>query len=135
MRVFVSARPDEPYLCTIDWISPVLDAGTRSVRIRGRIDNADHRLLADMYARIEVTLDPGEGSIVVPSSAVVCNENGQQVMVVASRQGDRLQLETRAVRAEPIDSTHARILSGLSAGEWIVPRGALGLSEELAADR
>ncbi len=63
VRVYAVGRADQPIDATLDWISPVIDDTTRSVRVRATVANPDRRLLADMYARLSVTADPGVGVV------------------------------------------------------------------------
>lgn len=143
MSITVAGRPDQPLSCTIDWISPVIDGTTRSVRIRGLLNNADRRLLADMYANLKVTLDGGEGSLVVPRSGVVRKGDAAWVFVLVEGDGAaggsgnagadaRLVFRRTPVRVESIDAQNDRVISGLNPGDTVVMVGALRLNEEAA---
>ena len=102
MKVILSSDPDHPRFCTVKWISPVIDATTRSIRIRGELDNKDGQLLAQMYATVVVTVSDGNSSIVVPADAVVRQGPDSFVFVVRARfrQGWRdLSPDTRQGRS------------------------------------
>ncbi|MGA2502175.1 MAG: efflux RND transporter periplasmic adaptor subunit [Tepidisphaeraceae bacterium] len=102
MKVIVASHPDEPRECTVEWISPVLDSNTRSIRIRGSLDNADGRLLADMYATIVLIVDDKTDSIVVPAEAVVRKRDITYAFVGCKHGDDAQVFERRIVKAEPI---------------------------------
>ncbi|MFI5380987.1 MAG: efflux RND transporter periplasmic adaptor subunit [Tepidisphaerales bacterium] len=102
MKVIVASHPDEPRECTVEWISPVLDSNTRSIRIRGSLDNSDGRLLADMYATIVLILDDQTDSIVVPAEAVVRKGNVNFAFVGRKGADDARVFERRVVKVESI---------------------------------
>lgn len=158
VRVVLTADPDHPRSCRIDWISPVLDPNTHSVRVRGTLNNKDGQLLADMYGTMIVTVDPGTNSIVLPSDCVVRDGADLYVFVEAGRRGNKTQFRRTKVEVAPIDvgfgvsttavaavtaqggeqprdgdadSTTVRITAGLRPGERVVRSGALGLFNEM----
>jgi cobalt-zinc-cadmium efflux system membrane fusion protein len=138
MDVSVSADRGVPAgrRCTVEWISPVLDPGTRSVRVRGTLPNADHALLADMYARIVLTIGEGRGAIVLPAESVVADPQGRRYVLVKEPVSDSaFRLRRRAVEVTPLDASRFRVLSGVSEGDEIVSRGALGLFAEVESSR
>ena len=87
MNVILASDPEHalPGDYSVTWISPVIDANTRSIKIRGELDNSDGRLLAQMYATLVVTVNDGNGSIVVPTDAVVRKGPQAYVFVVIPR--------------------------------------------------
>ncbi len=104
MNVIVVSHPDEPRECTVEWVSPVLDSTTRSIRIRGSLDNRDGRLLAEMYCSIILQIEGPTDSIILPSDAVVRKEDTAFVFVrVASTQG-AATYQRRPVKVEPVAS-------------------------------
>jgi cobalt-zinc-cadmium efflux system membrane fusion protein len=105
MKVIVASHPDEPRECTVEWVSPVLDANTRSIRIRGSLDNRDGRLLADMYCTILLQIEEPKDSILVPNDAVVRKEDAAFVFVRTQVAKDgEATYERRAVKVEPVGS-------------------------------
>jgi cobalt-zinc-cadmium efflux system membrane fusion protein len=105
MTVIVASHPDEPRECTVEWVSPVLDANTRSIRIRGSLDNRDGRLLADMYCTILLQIEDPKDSILLPSDAVVRREDAAFVFVRTTAAADgSATYERRAVKVEPVGS-------------------------------
>lgn len=159
MQVIVTSDPDHPRNCKIDWISPVLDPNTHSIRVRGKLANPDGHLLADMYGTLVVTVNPGKNSIVVPADCVVRQGTDAFVFAVESRGGGRTEYRRVKVQIAPVDvgfgisdsavaATSAgrdtsrsgaddtaarpiRVVQGLRAGQIIVQSGALGLFNEM----
>jgi cobalt-zinc-cadmium efflux system membrane fusion protein len=133
MKIVLAAYPDLPLESSIDLISPQLDAATRSIRVRGRIPNADRRLLADMYGTLRVTIDEGKGSILVPTDAVVQKlENAYVFVRKSSGQDGSALFEKREVQVMTGDESRTRVTRGLSAGETVVTRGVLNLFDEMS---
>jgi multidrug efflux pump subunit AcrA (membrane-fusion protein) len=104
MKVIVASHPDEPRECQVEWVSPVLDSNTRSIRIRGSIDNHDRRLLADMYCSIILQIEDPTDSIILPGEAVVRKEDAAFVFVQKSSTGGVTSYERRPLSVEPIAS-------------------------------
>ena len=63
--VFVEAYPGESFPGKVDLISPSMDRSSRTVKTRVAVDNADGRLLAGMFAKVQVFL-PGEARALAP---------------------------------------------------------------------
>jgi len=133
VNVRIAAFPSLPLECRVDFISPQLDVATRSIRIRGTIDNRDRRLLADMYGTLLVTIDQGKDSIIVPAEAVVrkLQKSYAFVQIRAPSEGTVGRFEKRPITVETVDQDRLRVTQGLSAGEVIASRGALGLDQEM----
>ncbi len=157
VKVIFTSDPEHPRDCTVEWVSPVIDATTRSIKIRGSLDNTDGRLLAQMYTTLLVTVDEGKDAIVVPAVAVVHKGPEAFVFVREASGKDGTTYRRARVRVEPIDvgpglepvpavasSVAAgrpadatgpvqllRITEGVLAGQKIVLNGALGLFNEM----
>jgi RND family efflux transporter MFP subunit len=133
MKVRIAAFPSLPIECTVDFISPQLDTGTRSIKIRGTIDNHDRRLLADMYGTLLVTIDDGKNSIIVPAEAIVRKLQTSYAFVrkAGPSEGKAGTFERREVTVETVDQDRVRVVKGLAAGEVVASRGTLGLYQEM----
>lgn len=156
MKIFFTSEPDRARECKIDWISPVIDPNTHSVRIRGLLENKDGHLLSDMYGTLIVTVNDGTDSLIVPADAVVREDEKAFIFVRTADADGKKQFRRTLVKIAPIsvgfgasEGTSAaamaavrgmgpepqtaslRILEGLKPGEVIVVTGALGLFNEL----
>jgi len=133
VNVRIAAFPSLPVECTIDFISPQLDVTTRSIRVRGTIDNRERRLLADMYGTLIVTVDEGKDSIIVPAEAVVRKLQTTYAFVRTRppSEGKAGTFERREITVETVDQDLLRVTKGLSAGGVIAVRGTLGLYQEM----
>ena len=159
IKLTFTSDVEHPRDSKIDWISPVLDPNTHSIRIRGLLGNKDGRLLADMYGTMVVTVDPGKDAIVVPADCVVRKGNEAYVFIVAGHSGNRTSYRMASVTIEPVDvgfgvsdsaatafsaggdtsrtgggadsGRPVRVVKGLNAGDVVVQSGALGLYNEI----
>ncbi len=133
VNVRIAAFPSMPVECTIDFISPQLDTATRSIRVRGTVDNNERRLLADMYGTLLVTIEEGKNSVIVPAEAVVRKLQTSYAFVrtKAPSDGKAGTFEKREVTVETVDQDRLRVTKGLLAGDVIASRGTLGLYQEM----
>lgn len=131
VKVDVAARPGDPRQAAIEWISPVLDTTTRSVKVRCSLNNSDHLLLSDLFATLTVEIAPQDQAVVLPTSAVVRTFKDHCVFVRTAGGGEGSTYERRTVTAESLDPGRLRITSGLSRGDLVVENGALSLLTEM----
>ncbi len=115
VEVLVPARPGETLRGRVDYIYPVLERVTRSVRARVVISNPDERLLPGMYATVRLRT-PLVTALSVPVDAVVRTGLRDIVFVDA---GDGL-LRPAEVRTGRTLGGFAEILDGLEVGDRVV---------------
>lgn len=156
-KVFFTSEPDRARESKIDWISPVLDPTTHSIKLRGLLDNSDGHILSDMYGTMVVTVDDGKNSIVVPATAVQREEENAFVFVQVGQKGNAIVFRRTPVRVEPVDvgfgaadaasaaagsaarntgnsdqsAGSVRIAGGLHPNDLIVVSGGVGLLNEM----
>jgi membrane fusion protein, heavy metal efflux system len=151
ISVILTSDPEHVRRCKVEWISPVIDAGTRSIKIRGSLENQDGHLLAQMYATLAVTVSDGQGSLVIPADAVVRKASQAYVFVQAGSGPQGMSFRRTKVKVEPLDAgpglgeapagdgaasrgvpaQRLRVIEGLTPGQQIVRNGALGLFNEM----
>jgi len=110
-----------PITGTIELISDVLDPDRQTVPIRVRVKNATHGLRPHQF--VEATFAPTNADrlLIVPSDAVV-TDGAKSVVFVEVTPGE---LKRREVHVGRQTKDKAEIVSGLTAGERVVVRGAL----------
>ena len=158
MKVYFTSEPDRARECNVDWISPVLDPNTHSIKIRGLLDNADGHLLSDMYGTMVLTVAEGKGSLIIPADAVVRQDEDAWVFVQVGRNGSATTFRRTPVKLEPVDvgfgasqqvasaaagsaarttgtqgqsPGSVRVTEGLKSGDLIVVSGGVGLFNEM----
>jgi len=111
----------------ITHIADFVDPVTRTVKVRGSVDNRDHRLKAEMFVTGELALKGAPG-LVVPSAAVFLR--GDRYFVFVETAPGRFT--RRPVRLGAAYDSSQVVLDGLAATDTIVTDGALLLLRILA---
>jgi membrane fusion protein (multidrug efflux system) len=131
LRVRVQAWPGREFAGQVTAIDPAIDVATRMVRVRGRLDNADHALRPGMFADVDTLESTPDDVVAVPESAITYTPYGDSVfLVVEDPKGllvRRRQVDTGAVRDGMVAVT-----AGLEAGERVVAVGQNKLRNEQA---
>ena len=79
--VSVKAYPGEEFPGIVDLVSPAMDESSRTVKVRIAVENPDGRLLAGMFAAVEVFLPGKDETLAVPRNAVLEDEGRSFVFV------------------------------------------------------
>lgn len=127
VTVHVPAYPADAFTGKITNIGEVVDAATRTVKVRCVVPNPDHRLKPEMFARVKVQSKPGHKVIQVPSKAIL--NDGEKFYVIVAQEG--ITFRMRRVSVGPDLDGQSRILSGLTPGEKIVTDGAIFMRREI----
>jgi membrane fusion protein, heavy metal efflux system len=127
VAVRVSAYPGETFAGTVKHISDVVDAGSRTVKIRCVVNNPAHRLKSEMFAKVDVLNAAGRKVIMLPAKAVL-NEGDKSMVIVATEDN---VFRTRRVDVGPEAEGRVRILDGLRVGEKVVTDGAIFMKREI----
>ncbi len=130
IAVRAKAFPDRVFRGTIEVLGDSLDPATRTVKARGRVENPDRLLKAEMYVDVEVADPDAPKSLAVPSAAVIGSGEDRAVFVEESRGRFRRQ----AVSVGPERGGLTRVDAGLREGQKVVTEGAL-LLQSLLDDR
>lgn len=126
-RILIKAEGlDKPMRGEISFISPVVDANVRTVKVRAMIENSKYLLRASMFVKGTVILED-EKALVVPQAAVLTlyektycfksigQNRFERVPVTVSREGDAVD----------------GIAQGLAAGDLLVASDLLTLNHVL----
>jgi Cu(I)/Ag(I) efflux system membrane fusion protein len=110
----------------VDYVYPVLDPVTRTLKVRLRFDNPDERLKPNMYARVSIygRLEPNALSI--PREALI-PAPGRDRVVVAAGDGKFLVHE---VMTGIESGEYVEILAGISEGDKVVTSAQFLLDSE-----
>ncbi len=109
-------------------VADFVDPQTRTVKVRGTVENPERRVKAETYVVAELRVPSARG-FVVPTKAVYLR--GEQNYVFVDAGGGRY--ERRAVRLGPAGDGHQVVLEGLTADESVVVEGNLLLERLVAA--
>ncbi|WEM41228.1 efflux RND transporter periplasmic adaptor subunit [Photobacterium sp. DA100] len=103
VNMAIDALPGEQWQGYVDYIYPVLNSATRSMRVRVVFDNPELRLKPNMYTKLVIEAASEQQSLVVPRQAVIRNRDMTRVV---------LALGDGKYRS-------ARIETGMENREWI----------------
>ena len=125
LRISVSGLEGRPFSAKIDFIYPVLDEQTRTLRVRCTLENPDLVLRPQMFASVELRADLGT-RLAIPEDAVM--DTGERRVVFVETSPGRF--EPRQVTLGVSSSGKAQILSGVAEGERVVVRANFLLDSE-----
>jgi cobalt-zinc-cadmium efflux system membrane fusion protein len=113
--------PDKAFRGHIDKIFNVLDAASKTMKVRVTLDNADYRLKPEMFANVNVTYAGKDERVTIPARAVVFDKNRNYVVAV-DRHNNPIVREVSLYRTIG-DKTY--LTAGLSPGDRVVSRNQL----------
>lgn len=119
---FTVRGSDETYAGTVYAIEPLIDAETRTLRLRAEAPNAEGRLRPGAFADVDVVLGTIEETLVVPTFAVIPELGGQRVFVAENGTVQPRNVVT-GIRS---DST-VQITEGLSLQDTVITSGIQNL--------
>ena len=125
--VMVSAYPHAIFPGTITYISDVIDAATRTMRLRVTVPNPDRLLKPEMFATVRVYAAPTPDALTVPLAAVQNGPVGKILFV----QKEANEFEVRTVKLGSEQGEVVTVLEGVSAGEQVVTKGSFVLKSEM----
>ncbi len=108
--------PDKVFTGQVEYVYPVLDARTRSLKVRLRFDNPEGLLKPNMYADVTIYAKPRRKVLTVPIDAVI--RTGRQARVIVHLGEGRFKPVT--VRTGVESGERVEILSGLEEGQEVV---------------
>jgi Cu(I)/Ag(I) efflux system membrane fusion protein len=121
-RLELTSFPGETHTGKVQFIHPLLDPASRTLKLRlefkNRTDRNGPRLRPGMYATVLLDLPPTTG-LMVPAEAVVDTGDARYVFVTK----DGGHFEPRAVKVGARVKDRVEILSGVAEGETIVTTG------------
>jgi multidrug efflux pump subunit AcrA (membrane-fusion protein) len=128
-RLELPSQPGQPMTGRVKFVSPVLDAQNRTLRLRlefkNRIDKSGPRLRPGMYGTVYLALPAGTG-LMVPAEAVV--DSGELQYLFVARAGGHF--EPRRVEVGGHAGDRVEILSGVREGELVVTTGNFLIDSE-----
>ena len=125
VEVGLVARPDSLFRGRVSSVGGILDPETRTVQTIIECDNPRHRMLPNMYARVNMHIQ-NLNSIVLPKDAVLQGEKQRYVLLQTA---ENTYLRT-PVEVQSVDEHYLRVLKGLSVGDVIVTKGAFYLIDK-----
>ncbi|MBL1262499.1 efflux RND transporter periplasmic adaptor subunit [Candidatus Methylomicrobium oryzae] len=114
-RVTLDAYPGKTFTGKVGFVYPMLNAATRTVKVRVELANPGQLLKPMMYAQLQID-GQKRRALTVPTSAVL--ESGRRTLALVDRGGGRF--EPRPVEAGLRGEERIEILKGLQERERVV---------------
>jgi len=105
-------------------VDPKVDVATRTITVRGLYSNANKKLLAGMFARINLIINQSEKVFLIPTEAIVQEMEGKKVWVVSNGKAFS-QTITTGFRS----NNQVEVITGLQAGDTIMITGLMQVRE------
>ena len=118
------AFPDETFTGRVDKVSEFIDPNTRTIKVRGSVDNPRRRLKAEMFVNVIL---PGGAThdLSVPAAAAFL-KGEKHFVFVQTKPGEFTRQEV-AIGSE--QAGRVLILNGLQAGQQVVTDGCIFLQQ------
>jgi membrane fusion protein (multidrug efflux system) len=120
----VAAMPNQRFAATIARISPTIDASNGTFRATAIINNVDGELAPGMFGRFTVAYEKHGDALLVPTDAILDEDDESTVYVVQDGEVVR-----RTVKTGVENDGRVEILDGLLENEQVVVVGHSGLRD------
>jgi cobalt-zinc-cadmium efflux system membrane fusion protein len=129
VQIAAGTLGEERIAGTVTHVADFVDPQTRTVKVRGTVENPGRRVKAEMFVVAELKV-PSTRGFLVPTKAVYLRGEQNYVFVDAG-EGRYVR---KPVKLGPTANGHQVVLEGLAAGESVVYEGSL-LLERLVASK
>ncbi len=124
VSLMVEAYPDRVFHGRVIYLAPDLDAVTRSVLVKARVDNEAGLLRPGFFCRVRLILDVKPEAVVIPEEAVIPRGASFFVYVVEKNKAVRKEIVPGQRMAGRLE-----IARGLAAGELVITAGQQRVSD------
>jgi len=129
IEIEVAAWPGERFVGALRAVSPAVDLTSRTIELRGELDNAEQRLQPGMFATVYLILGSAEPVLTLPRTAVSFFAYGESVFVIEEGDDGALRVHRQPVRVGRTREGRIEILDGLEDGQRVVHTGHMKLRE------
>jgi len=124
VAVRVDAYPGEQFAGRVYAVETTVDEKTRTVLLRGRVENRGARLRPGMFARVTLELGATANAALIPEQAIVPRGGRNFVFRVVDGRAVLTEVELGARSPGQVE-----IVKGLKAGEQVVTDGQMKLQD------
>jgi membrane fusion protein, heavy metal efflux system len=124
LRIYTRAYPDKVFEGVLENVGDSLDPSTRTVKVRGLVDNTEKMLKAEMYVTVDLTANvaqDAQAGVDVSSKAVFLKDNQHYIFVEAAPG----QYERKVVKLGTESDGRILVTDGVTAGQKVVTEGCL----------
>lgn len=123
VRIRVPSYPEKVFEGRISYVADIIDAKSRTAKVRCLIQNGSGLLKLEMFATVEIPVEQSDPVLAVPESSLQ-QIDGQSVVFV--RKSDK-EFQKKVVQTGMKSQGYVEIKSGLNPGESIVSQGSFVL--------
>jgi cobalt-zinc-cadmium efflux system membrane fusion protein len=124
LRIFSQAYREKVFDGTVDNIGDELDPATRTVKVRGVVNNPDKLLKAEMYVAVDVVQAAdklADAGVEIPASAVFMMDNQYYLFIETAPE----QFRRQPVKVGTEQDGKIPVFEGIIAGQKVVTEGTL----------
>jgi cobalt-zinc-cadmium efflux system membrane fusion protein len=127
-RVTVTSPVSQtPFEGMVDYVGALVDPATRATSVRLVVRNRNDLLKRDMYVDVAIHAEHQRTGILVPSDAVLRDDENLPFVFIASGVGPNTQYARRQIVLGARVGELLEVTSGLSSGDRVIAQGALFL--------
>ncbi len=130
-RISVRAYPNRTFAGRVLQLGEEMDPATRSLKVRIAVASPSEELKPEMFAQVEIDGAGGRPAIHLPETSLE-DIDGERVVFV---QTSADSFEPRTVKTAPATAGLVEVVSGVTAGEKVVTKGAFILKSEMLKSR
>ncbi|WP_256012716.1 efflux RND transporter periplasmic adaptor subunit [Desertivirga xinjiangensis] len=119
---FTVSGLEKKYTAKVYAIEPQVETNTRTLRLRARAENPGGGLVPGLFANIQLPLSNIEKAILVPTEAIIPEQEGKKVLVSKNGKAEEVKVATSTRTEKEI-----LITSGLKAGDTVLTTGIMAL--------
>jgi cobalt-zinc-cadmium efflux system membrane fusion protein len=130
LNIYSPAFPDKAFEGSIENIGDMLDSNTRTIKVRGVVNNPGKLLKAEMYVSVDVVQDfdkVAQSGVEISSKAIFMKDN-DSYLFIQEAPGEYLR---KQVKLGIEQDGKVPVMQGVTAGEKVVTEGALLLQSIL----
>ncbi len=128
LEVSVAAWVDQTFTGELIVVSPDVDVRSRTLTLRGQLENTDGRLQPGMFATVHLIMSGAEPVLTLPRTAVSFFAYGESVFTI-EQSDNQLTVHRKPITVGRTRGERVEILSGLEGGQRVVHTGHLKLRE------
>jgi membrane fusion protein (multidrug efflux system) len=128
LEVSVAAWPEQIFTGELLVISPDVDVRSRTLKLRGVLENTERRLQPGMFATVHLLLSGEQAVLTLPRTAVSFFAYGESVFTI-HESADGLTVKRQPVKVGRTRNERVEILSGLQNGQRVVHTGHMKLRD------
>ncbi len=130
VNIQTDAYPERRWEGQVDYLYPVLDKKTRTLRVRVKVDNPDSALLPNMFTTLSIETDVSPDALSIPREALIKSGQHSRVVKVLAEGEYQSVLVSPGVEF----GRSVQILDGLAEGDRVVTSAQFLIDSESNID-